>query len=175
VLFNSLGYLLFLAVSVVTAALLPGRMRMRAIGVLSLLFYAMWRWEFTLLISVSALVDFLAALQIHRARSERARRGWLVFSLSTNLGLLVFFKYTTFLWQNVATLAGFVGLGFPLPDEVGWSLLLPLGISFYTFVTISYTIDVYRRQFTPTNDFLLFLTYVMFWPHMIAVDLARTS
>jgi D-alanyl-lipoteichoic acid acyltransferase DltB (MBOAT superfamily) len=173
VLFNSLGYLLFLAVSVLAAALLPGRKRMRAIGVLSLGFYAMWRWEFTLLISVSAFVDFLAALQIHRARSERRRLGWLVFSLTTNLGLLLFFKYTTFLWQNVATAAGFVGLELTTPNDVGFSLLLPLGISFYTFVTISYTIDVYRRQFTPTGDFLLFLTYVMFWPHMIAGPILR--
>ncbi len=174
-LFNSWGYLIFLALAVPIFWHLPLRWRPWVLASLSLFFYAMWRWDFCFLLIFSAAVDYLCAGRIHVSDRARTRRQWLLLSLVTNLGLLLFFKYTYFFSDNFsafASLFGYTGHGV---RDLGLSIVLPLGISFYTFQTISYTIDVYRRVIEPTRNFPVFFTYVTFWPQLIAGPILRAS
>ena len=172
-LFNSFGYLLFLSIAVATIWLLPRRQKVYLMGAASLFFYAMWRWDFAFLIIFSAVVDFFAASAIARCQKSNIRKLLLVTSLGTNLGLLVFFKYTYFLCHNVSEAGRF--LGFSWSSSPGFEIILPLGISFYTFQTISYTIDSYRGVGRTTNDFMVFLAYVSFWPQLIAGPILRAN
>lgn len=169
-LFNTLSYLLFLITIVVAYWALPGRLRKWLILIASLIFYGAWRVEFVFLIVFSAFVDYYFSLKIYDATRPDLRRFWLLSSLSINLGLLVYFKYTYFIVDNIALFGGLTGHDWKF--SVG-TIVLPLGISFYTFLSISYTLDVYRRLFVPIRDFGVYLTYVMFWPHMIAGPILR--
>lgn len=175
-LFNSWGYFLFLLVFVTAYWVLPRpRLRVALLAAASVLFYAMWRWEFALLVIFSAAVDFVVAQNISRHDDDRTRRRWLMVSLVINLGLLVFFKYTYFIVDNVRLVGSFAGADIPALADVGVRIILPLGISFYTFQTVSYSIDVYRRVAEPQKDFTLFLAYVMFWPQLIAGPVLRAG
>jgi len=140
--------------------------------VASLAFYGFWRIEFAFLITFSAFVDFYFSLKIHDEQRSRRRTLWLLLSLGINLGLLGYFKYAYFVAENIAALGGLLEKEWHL--SLG-TIVLPLGISFYTFLSISYTLDVYRRQFVPIRDFWIYLTYVMFWPHMIAGPILRAK
>lgn len=172
-LFNSWGYLLFLVLAVPTHWLLPHRWRIGALAAYSVLFYSMWRWEFSLLVLFSACVDYWCSRRIHASDRPPVRRAWLLVSLIINLGLLVVFKYTYFIYDNIRFLGDSAGLDTPSLSDLGLKIILPLGISFYTFQTISYTIDVYRRVIKPADHFLSFLTYVTFWPQLIAGPILR--
>ena len=171
-LFNTLSYVVFLMLSAGLYWTLPARGRLWLLLAVSVLFYALWRWEFVFLISFSAFVDYYFSLKIHDERREPWRKIWLTISLSTNLALLLYFKYAYFLAGNVEQVGALVGQDWRL--DVG-QIILPLGISFYTFLSISYTVDGYRRLLTPTRSVLLYLTYVMFWPHMIAGPILRAN
>jgi alginate O-acetyltransferase complex protein AlgI len=170
VLFNTVSYLVFLVVTVATYWLLPPRRRIWLALAASLLFYALWRFEFVFLISFSAFVDYYFSLKIYDETHPKRRKIWLLCSLSINLGLLAYFKYTYFLLDNVSALGAMLGQDWVL--HAG-KIILPLGISFYTFLSISYTLDVYRRLFVPVRNFWAYLAYVMFWPHMIAGPILR--
>ena len=175
-LFNSWGYALFLLLAVPIHWLLPhGRWRIGFLGACSVLFYSMWRWEFSLLVIFSACVDYLASARIHASERPAVRRAWLWTSLVLNLGLLVVFKYTYFIYDNVRLIGDAAGADMPALADLGVRIVLPLGISFYTFQTISYTIDVYRRVAEPVKHFDTFLTYVTFWPQLIAGPVLRVQ
>lgn len=169
-LFNTVSYILFLAVVTIGYWQLRDRLRVWFILIFSLVFYAMWRWEFVFLIAFSALVDWYFSLRIYRGRDPRWRRTWLLCSLTINLGLLAYFKYTQFILDDVTGLAALFGQRWLL--DAG-NIILPLGISFYTFLSISYTLDVYRGFYVPERNFAVYLTYVTFWPHMIAGPILR--
>ncbi|RPI42579.1 MAG: MBOAT family protein [Betaproteobacteria bacterium] len=171
-LFNTLSYLAFLAVCVALYWLLPVTGKRALILVASLLFYAAWRIEFVLLIAFSAFVDYYLSLKIHAEKESTRRRLLLLLSLSTNLGLLLYFKYTYFILDNVHSIGRLFGHSWSFDPG---TIILPLGISFYTFLSISYTIDVYRRLVVPERRFDIYLSYVMFWPHMIAGPILRAS
>jgi D-alanyl-lipoteichoic acid acyltransferase DltB (MBOAT superfamily) len=136
----------------------------------SIVFYGFWKVEFLALIIFSAFVDYYVSLRIHDARTEQRRKLWLYTSIIIQLGLLVFFKYTYFIADNFFMIGRLIGQDW---RTTLWQITLPLGISFYTFVSLSYTIDVYRRLLEPVRDFGLYLTYVLFWPHMIAGPILR--
>jgi D-alanyl-lipoteichoic acid acyltransferase DltB (MBOAT superfamily) len=170
-LFNSLGYLFFLVLFVVMVWTAPSSMRKWIILMASLVFYGSWRVEFLFLIIFSASVDYFFSIRIYDSSDQAKRRLLLMCSLSTNIGLLLYFKYTYFLVENINFAFDVLGAS-PTEFSVG-KIILPLGISFYTFLSISYTIDVYRRLFVPIRDFPLYLTYVLFWPHMIAGPILR--
>jgi alginate O-acetyltransferase complex protein AlgI len=174
-LFNSFSYLLFLLIGTTVVWLLPPRRRVYLMGLGSVLFYAMWRWEFVSLILISAILDFVAARRITATNDERHRRAWLFLSLCVNLGLLIAFKYTYFIIDNINFLNSAVGLGLSVNGWRAIDIVLPLGISFYTFQTISYTVDAYRGVGRTTNDFFVFLTYVAFWPQLVAGPILRAS
>lgn len=176
-LFNSWGYLLFLLLAVPAVWLSRNTTaRVWLMALMSLLFYAMWRWEFCGLILFSALVDYAAASRIHRLEAGNARRKlYLLASLAINLGLLVYFKYSYFILENGRLLAALVGLEEVSTAPTALDIILPLGISFYTFQTISYTIDVYRGVTKPVTSFGAFLAFVSFWPQLIAGPVLRVS
>ena len=169
-LFNSISYLLFLTVVVGLYWLSPDRYRIWILLLASIAFYAFWRWEFVFLIAFSAWIDYFFSLRIYGASSPFRRKLFLLCSLSTNLGLLLYFKYTYFILENISFIGEHIGRDWRIDPG---TIILPLGISFYTFLSISYTLDVYRKLFEPVRSFQLYLTYVVFWPHMIAGPILR--
>ncbi|MFC1612609.1 MBOAT family O-acyltransferase [Patescibacteria group bacterium] len=138
----------------------------------SYIFYGYWNWWFTSLMAVSTVVDFFAAQYIHKTNETKKRRIALILSLCTNLGLLGFFKYFNFGLDTIASIAQLFNLSPTLPVI---NIILPIGISFYTFQTMSYTIDVYRRKLAPTNNFYEFACYVSLFPQLIAGPIVRFS
>jgi len=169
-LFNTLSYIVFLLVAVPLFWALRPAYRSWLVLAASLLFYGLWRVEFVALIAFSAFVDYCLALKIHREERAARRKFWLVLSLSTNVALLGYFKYTYFVLGNIAGAGALLGQDWRLDPGM---IILPLGISFYTFLSISYTVDVYRGFFVPIRNFATYLNYVMFWPHMIAGPILR--
>jgi alginate O-acetyltransferase complex protein AlgI len=138
----------------------------------SYLFYAAWNPPFVALIWLSTVVDWYAAKWMFASSSPTLRRGLLILSLSTNLGLLGFFKYSGFVLENFVGVAQLGGVIFT-PVDLG--VLLPIGISFYTFQTLSYTIDVYRGQLEPADSPLDFALFVTFFPQLVAGPIVRAS
>ena len=140
----------------------------------SYLFYMSWNVPLVSLLWLSSLVDFVAAREIHRIDMSHKghRRRWLLLSLVTNLGVLGIFKYTNFLVDSFVEL--FNTLGLPV-GYVDLNIILPLGISFYTFQTMSYTIDVYRGKYAPYRSFLDFCLFVSFFPQLIAGPIVRAD
>jgi alginate O-acetyltransferase complex protein AlgI len=169
--FPTLTFLVFFAVMLAAhRSPLSWRARKAVLLVGSYVFYAAWNPPFVALLWLSTVVDWTLARKIHDADDGPRRRLLLVASLATNLGLLAFFKYGTFAVENVSALADALGyrLTFAAPD-----VILPVGISFYTFQTLSYTIDVYRRQLTPGRSFLDYALYVTFFPQLVAGPIVR--
>lgn len=138
----------------------------------SYVFYAWWDWRFCSLMLISSVVDYGAGGGIHRSPSPRKRNAWLALSLGTNLGMLGFFKYCNFFVDNLTWLLARAGLPFhPGTLEV----ILPVGISFYTFQTLSYTIDIYRGHYRPVRDFPAYLAFVSFFPQLVAGPIERAN
>jgi len=134
----------------------------------SYVFYGWIHPWFCILIAVSTIVDYTVGLAIVRDGSRR--RLYLLISLVTNLGMLGFFKYFNFFTENVYQLATGIGLNM---DPVSLKIFLPVGISFYTFQTLSYTIDIYRRQMEPRTNFIDFALFVSFFPQLVAGPIER--
>ncbi len=132
-------------------------------------FYALWDYRFLVLIFISTLTDFICANKIHKGVNKQK---YLFISLFINLGLLCIFKYFDFFIENFNTLIELLGLSLSLPLL---ELIFPLGISFYTFQTLSYTFDVYRGKQTPTKDFVLFGLYVAYFPQLVAGPIERAK
>jgi D-alanyl-lipoteichoic acid acyltransferase DltB (MBOAT superfamily) len=170
--FNSLHFVWFFLVVYAIYRLLPHRGQNWLLLVASYYFYAAWDWRFLGLLLASTLVDFSCGLLLARASSPRARRTLLCVSLGFNLTLLAFFKYFNFFTDNLHVIFG--AFGWTL-DFVTLHVLLPVGISFYTFVTMSYVIDVYRREITPTRDLLDFAVFVAYFPHLVAGPILRAT
>jgi alginate O-acetyltransferase complex protein AlgI len=168
--FNSLSYFLFLLIAAGVYWALPRKGGRWWLLSASIIFYGFWKIEFLALIVFSAFVDFYVSLRIHDAKTPIKRKLWLYTSIIINLGLLIYFKYTYFIADNIVHLGRLFGQDWHIP--LG-KIILPLGISFYTFVSLSYTIDIYRRLIDPVRNFGLYLSYVMFWPHMIAGPILR--
>jgi D-alanyl-lipoteichoic acid acyltransferase DltB (MBOAT superfamily) len=168
--FNSVTFLAFLSIVVPVYWALPLRGRQWLILVSSLAFYGFWRPEFILVMLASALTDYFVALRMASSNNDRSRRRWLYISFVVNLGFLFYFKYLFFVVGN-----GFAALravGFEVTDPV-LNIILPLGISFYTFETISYSVDVYRRTIKPERDFLVYACFITFFPKLIAGPILR--
>ncbi|MGF1467924.1 MAG: MBOAT family O-acyltransferase [Sandaracinaceae bacterium] len=138
----------------------------------SFLFYMSWNSLFLVLIVASTLVDFLVGLALGRTERQPFRALLLGTSLAANLGLLGLFKYGDFALVATSDVLGLFGLSW---DPPLMHLILPVGISFYTFQTLSYTIDVYRRKLEPTDDLLEFATYVAFFPQLVAGPIVRAK
>ncbi len=174
-LFNSLTFFLFLPISFLLYwALQRAGLKWQNLFLLiaSYVFYGWWDWRFLSLIFFSSVVDFLVGAALHRSSVERTRKILLFVSLGVNLGLLGFFKYFNFFIDSFADLLTLLGL-----QVNPWTLqvILPVGISFYTFQTLSYSIDIYRRKIEPTHDPVAFFAFVSFFPQLVAGPIERAS
>jgi alginate O-acetyltransferase complex protein AlgI len=147
-----------------------GRLRLAFLTGASWFFYAWWDWRYLPVLIGATSVDYVAGHWIARTESEARRRSLLVASLSTNIGILVYFKCSGFFFSSLDGIGGALGLGAPLPPL---HILLPIGISFYTFNSMSYTIDIFRRRIEPTNSVLEYTTFVALFPHLIAGPIVR--
>ncbi len=169
-LFNSVQFVLFfVAVLAMHWAAAP-RLRNPILVVASYVFYGMWDWRFLGLLLVSTLVDYWVGRFLEGDRSPPARRAFLATSMIVNLGILGFFKYANFFADGFVDLAGSVGLA---PGRFTLDVILPVGISFYTFQTMSYSIDVYRRRLEPCRSLIDFATYVAYFPQLVAGPIER--
>ncbi len=174
-LFNSFDFAIFLPL-VFSLYWLLGAKRIAAQNLLllvaSYIFYGTWDWRFLILILVSSVADFAIGKFMHESSSENYRKKLLWLSLFLNLGLLGFFKYFNFFIDTFANTFSFFGVAM---DETRLNILLPVGISFYTFQTLSYTIDIYRRKINACNDPVAFFAYVSFFPQLVAGPIERAK
>lgn len=171
-LFQSFDFLVLFPLVAVLYFILPVRQRWWWVLLVSYGFYVFWNPWYLLLLIGSTLTDFYTALQIERAKNQQKKKYWLAFSLSINLGLLATFKYYDFFAEQLAWLIRWQNPEFtPYLLEV----LLPIGISFYTFQTIGYTVDVYRGQQIPVRKLGHFANYVSFFPQLIAGPIERAK
>lgn len=138
----------------------------------SYVFYGWWDYRFLLLILTSTLVDYIISRQLHTSQRLFERRLLLAISLSANLGMLMVFKYYNFFIDNFVAAFQFFGASLS-PRSV--SLILPVGISFYTFQTLSYTIDIFKKKIAPSSDFIAFAAFVSFFPQLVAGPIERAK
>lgn len=173
-LFNSLSFAIFLPVVFALYWMLRQHLKSQNILLLisSYVFYGWWDARFLSLIVASTVVDFFLGKYLVKAKSMASRKWLLSASMLFNLGLLGVFKYYNFFIENFAHLAH--SLGFHTNPTL-LSIALPVGISFYTFQTMSYTIDIYRKQLEPTHDFIAFAAFVGYFPQLVAGPIERAS
>ena len=174
-LFNSIDFAVFLPIVFVLYWFVVNRDLKRQnllVVFASYVFYGWWDWRFLFLILFSTVVDFRVGLGLETQDDQKRRKLLLLCSILVNLGLLGFFKYYNFFLANFVDAFSFFG------QEIGASslkIVLPVGISFYTFQTLSYTIDVYRRKLEPTHDFVAFAAFVSFFPQLVAGPIERAT
>ena len=151
---------------------LPWTAKKANLLVASYLFYAAWNPPFVLLLWLSTLVDWNVAKKLHVEQRQARRRMLLMVSIAVNLGLLGYFKYGGFLMENFQALMAALGIAYQPPD---WSIVLPVGISFYTFQTMAYSLDVYLKRAVPAKSFLDFALFVTFFPQLVAGPIVRPT
>ncbi len=173
-LFNSNLFLAFLAAFLLIYYVVRNDSRRRNILVLvaSYVFYGAWDWRFTGLLALSSWVDYYVGLRLASAQGVSRRRAFLGLSLLVNLGVLGFFKYFNFFSESTRALLATMNIQV---DPLILNVILPVGISFYTFQSLSYTLDVYRDQLNPTRDWVAFFAYVAFFPQLVAGPIERAS
>ena len=172
-LFNSLTFVVFFALVVGAYwTLRSWEARKNLLLVASYVFYGTWNPPFALLLFGTTALDFYLAARIARAATPQSRRGWLVASVASNLSMLGFFKYGNFLLENFKWLMAQAGFNYQPPHL---DLFLPIGISFYTFHSLSYTLDVYRGTTQPTRSLRDFVLAVSFFPQLVAGPIVRAA
>jgi alginate O-acetyltransferase complex protein AlgI len=171
--FNSLTFVVFFAFVLVLHSL-PLSWTTKKINLLiaSYVFYAAWNPPFVILLWVSTVVDWYAAQGLVKAERPAARRAWMLLSVVANLGMLGYFKYGEFLLENFSAAMHTLGVAYvPAAHDI----VLPVGISFYTFATMSYTLDVYLRRAQPARNLLDYALFVTFFPHLVAGPIMRPT
>ena len=175
--FNSLEFAIFLPLVFLLYWLVLGHSRKAQnwfLVIASYLFYGWWDWRFLILIFASSLVDYVVGLYLGKVADNKvtARKVLLAVSLVANLGLLGVFKYYNFFIESLSEAVTLFGQQL---DVATLSWVLPVGISFYTFQTLSYSIDVYRKKIQPVHDPVAFFAYVSFFPQLVAGPIERAS
>jgi D-alanyl-lipoteichoic acid acyltransferase DltB (MBOAT superfamily) len=173
-LFNSLEFAIFLPIVFSLYWLCAKNLKFQNVIIIisSYFFYGWWDWRFLILILVSTLEDYFVAIKIFNSKNEKSKKLWLLTSIFVNLGILCFFKYYNFFIGNFAAVFSIFGTKANISSL---NIILPVGISFYTFQTMSYTIDVYRNKIKPTRDILAFAAFVSFFPLLVAGPIERAS
>lgn len=174
-LFNSIDFAVFLpVVFLLYWFILKNNLNLQNLLIVaaSYVFYGWWDWKFLTLIVFSTLVDYSVGARLSKVENTSKRKVLLWTSIIANLGFLGFFKYYNFFIENFITAFSF--LGNPINIE-GLNIVLPVGISFYTFQTLSYTIDVYKRKLEPTKDLIAFSAFISFFPQLVAGPIERAS
>jgi len=173
--FNSLDFAIFLPL-VFAGYWLLGSKRVKIQNMLllvaSYVFYAWWDWRFLVLIFASTSIDYFVGLALKWEGDKIKRKLLLFVSIAANIGMLGFFKYFNFFVDNFTSAFSFFGASI---EADSLDIILPVGISFYTFQTLSYTVDVYKRKFTPTSNFIDFSAFVSFFPQLVAGPIERAK
>lgn len=171
-LFNSMDFLLFFTAVVMLYYILPHKFRWMLLLTSSYIFYMAWRPELILLILFSTFVNYFVSLRIHKIQNKVIKRRWLIFSMVVNFGLLFIFKYMMFINHTFMGLYQSLGWEYPIGE---FNIILPMGISFYTFQAASYTIDIYRGNYKPERNFFKFSLFVTFFPQLVAGPIERAD
>ncbi|WP_339893560.1 MBOAT family O-acyltransferase [uncultured Algibacter sp.] len=174
--FNSLEFFIFLfIVFVLYWLVLKKSLKAQNIFLLvsSYIFYGWWDWRFLSLILLSTTVDYFVGISIDSSKKQSVRKRWLWVSVFFNVGLLGFFKYYNFFVDSWVDM--FTTIGYNMKSTWTLNVILPVGISFYTFQTMSYAFDIYYKKLKPTKDFLSFAAFVSFFPQLVAGPIERAS
>jgi D-alanyl-lipoteichoic acid acyltransferase DltB (MBOAT superfamily) len=174
-LFNSLDFAIFLPIVFILYWFVTQKnLKLQNILLLvaSYVFYGWWDWRFLSLIIFSSFIDYYVGVYLSKTENSRKRKLLLWTSILVNLGFLGFFKYYNFFLENFVEAFQFFGK--PINPQ-GLSIILPVGISFYTFQTLSYSIDVYKRKLEPTKDIVAFFSFVSFFPQLVAGPIERAT
>ncbi len=174
-LFNSIDFAIFLPIIFILYWFVTNKnlkLQNFLIVAASYLFYGWWDWRFLSLILFSTIIDYSIGRKLRTEENQNKRKFLLWTSILMNLGFLGFFKYYNFFLDNFVTAFSFFGTEI---NAQGLSIILPVGISFYTFQTLSYTIDVYKRNLEPTNDIIAFTAFVSFFPQLVAGPIERAT
>ncbi|HCE55538.1 MAG: MBOAT family O-acyltransferase [Lutibacter sp.] len=173
-LFNSLSFVVFLLIVLILyyAKLFSWTNKKRMLLFASYVFYGLWNPPLVILLWISTMVDWIAGNKLAKEENQKNRNLWLLLSMSVNLGFLAFFKYGNFLLENFTALVNSIDIYYH-PQKM--DIILPMGISFYTFQTMSYTIDMYNRKTQPAKTFLDFALYVTFFPQLVAGPIVRAG
>lgn len=172
-LFNSIDFAIFLPIVFIIYWFVTNknlRLQNLFLFLVSYIFYGWWDWRFLLLLAFTSSVDYFVGIKIFEANIKTRRKFFLLISIFLNLGMLGFFKYYNFFAASFAE--AFTLLGKPF-DPFRLNILLPVGISFYTFQSLSYAIDIYRKKLEPTRDFIAFMSFVSFFPQLVAGPINR--
>ncbi len=170
-LFNSLEFIIFFPIVVAAYFAIKPKYRWILLLIASYYFYMAWNYKYIVLIAISTTIDYLAGIKIYTSNNKKTRKALLLISLFANLGLLFFFKYFNFFGDSINFLFNKVNIFYNVPV---YHYLLPVGISFYTFQTMSYTIDVYNGKQTPERHFGRFALFVSFFPQLVAGPIERS-
>lgn len=171
-LFNSFQFLVFFIIVYSLYLLFNHKWQNRLLLVASYVFYGAWDWRFLSLIVISTVLDYICGLKIENSTEKRKKKFFLFLSIFGNLGILGFFKYFNFFASTLQTLLG--QIGFSIHPRF-LHIILPVGISFYTFQTMSYTIDIYKGELKPTKKFFDFALFVSFFPQLVAGPIERAK
>lgn len=174
-LFNSIDFAIFLPIVFILYWFVANKnlkLQNLLIVVSSYLFYGWWDWRFLSLILFSTLVDYFVGRNLRTVQNITKRKILLWTSILVNLGFLGFFKYYNFFLDNFTSAFSLFGTEI---QASSLNIILPVGISFYTFQTLSYSIDVYRRKLEPTKDFIVFCAFVSFFPQLVAGPIERAT
>ena len=173
-LFNSLSFIVFLilVLALYYSKLFNWTGKKRMLLLASYVFYGLWNPPLVILLWISTLVDWTAGVKLSTEENIKKRKLWLLLSLLVNLGFLGFFKYGNFLLENFTLLLNSIGIEY---QAMPMDIILPMGISFYTFQTMSYTIDMYNKKTERAKTFLDFALYVTFFPQLVAGPIVRAK
>jgi len=171
-LFNSLQFAVFILIVYSLYLKLGHRWQNRMLLVASYVFYGAWDWRFLSLMFLSTVVDYFCGLKIYESPDPKKKKLFLFLSVFVNLSVLGIFKYLNFFASNLQHLLGIFGF---TVEPMFLNIILPLGISFYTFQTMSYTIDIHRKEMKPTRSFYDFALFVAFFPQLVAGPIERAK
>lgn len=171
-LFNSFTFIVFFLIVYLLYRQLNHRAQNVLLLVASYIFYMSWNWKFLSLILLSTVVDYFCGIWVHNSKTDFKKKCFVALSVCVNLSILGFFKYYNFFAENLVALTSTFGW---TPGELTMSIVLPVGISFYTFQTMSYSIDIYREEIKPERDFLNFALFVAFFPQLVAGPIERAK
>src|SRR5579872_2177959 len=167
-LFNTPPFLVFLVIVFTVYWSIPKKflwLRNLFLALVGFVFYGWRDYRFVALLMCSIILDYSLGIAIHNSGSQKRRKTFLLLSIFLNLGFLGFFKYFNFFTENIFHALAFIGL--PLSYSI-LKIVLPVGISFYTFQSLSYTIDIYNRKMEPTRNIISYYAFVSFFPQLVA-------
>ena len=168
--FNSISFLVFLFVVVLVYWLLPHKFRYVFLLIASYFFYMCWNFKLVFLILFITLLTFFFGLLIEKTDKIKIKRLYLILTLICCLGLLIYFKYFNFLYNSVINLLNIFSVKY---ENKVFDIILPVGISFYTFQTLSYVIDIYKGKYKAERNVLYYALFVSFFPQLVAGPIER--